>query len=100
MSSSSFEEQGYYSCKEVNFGDELTLPNTSKFLHILEEEMQVYVPAMVPPSGEVPTAEGISFILLNCFPIKLGRCFNISFEFLLQRWLPVVKPRHPHILRR
>jgi len=46
--------------------------------------MQVYVPTMVFPSGEVATAEGISFILLNYFSIKLGICFNISFEFLLQ----------------
>ena len=100
MSSSSSEEHEYYSGKEVDFGHELTLPDTSKFSHIFEEEMQVYVPAMVPPSGEIATAEGISSILLNCFSIKLGRFFNISFEFLLQGWLPVVKPRRPPILRR
>jgi len=51
LSSSSFEEHEYYSGEEVDFGDESALPDTSKFSHILEEEMQMYVPAMVPPSG-------------------------------------------------
>ena len=69
--------------EEVDFGDEPALPDTSKFSHISEEEMQMYIPAMVLPSGEVVTAEGISSILFNCFSIKLERCFNISFEFLL-----------------
>ena len=89
MSSSSSEDHEYYSGEEVDFGDEPTLPDTSKFSHISEEEMQVYVPVMVPPSGEITTTEGISFILLNCLPIKLGRCFNVSFEFLLQERLSV-----------
>ena len=57
MSSSSSEEHRYYSGEEVDFGDEPTLHDTSKFSHISEEEMQVYVPVMVPPSGEVATAE-------------------------------------------
>jgi len=34
LSSSSFEEHGYYSSEEVDFGDELALPGTSKFSHI------------------------------------------------------------------
>ena len=83
LSSSSSEEYEYYSGEEVDFSDEPTLPDTRKFSHISEEEMQVYVPAMVPPSGEIATTEGISSILLNYFSIKLERCFNISFEFLL-----------------
>ena len=58
VSSSSSEEHDYCLRDKVDFGDELTLPNTNKFSHILEEEMQAYVPAMVPPSGEVTTAEG------------------------------------------
>ena len=37
--SSSSEEHSYYSGDEVNFGDEPTLPDTSKFSHISEEEM-------------------------------------------------------------
>jgi len=47
LSSSSSEEHGYYSGEEVNFGDEPALPDTSKFSHISEEEIQGYVPAMV-----------------------------------------------------
>jgi len=35
------------------------------FSHISKEEMQAYVPAMVPSSREVTTAEGTSSILLN-----------------------------------
>ena len=62
MSSSSFEEHGDYSGNEVDFGDEHALPDASKFSHIFEEKMQVDVPAMVPPSGEVTTTEGISSI--------------------------------------
>ena len=53
--------------------------------------MQAYVPAMVPPSGEVTTAEGISSILFDYFSIELGRCFNPSFESLLQEWLLEVR---------
>ena len=66
----SVSKDEYYSGKEYDFGDEPTLPNTSKFSHISKEEMQVYVPMMVLPSGEVATAESISSILLNCFSIK------------------------------
>ena len=100
LSSSSFEEHEYCSSEEVDFGDEPPLPDTSKFLHISEKKMQVYAPAMVPPSGEIVTAEGISLIFLNYFSIKLGRYFNTSFEFLLQGWLPVAKPQLFLTLRR
>ena len=62
MSSSSSEEHGDYSGDEVDFGDEPALPDTSKFLHISQEEMQVDVPVMVLPSGEVTTTENISSI--------------------------------------
>ena len=58
--------------------------------------MQTYVPAMVSPSGEVTTAEGIYSIPLNYFPFELGRYFNTSFEFLLEEWLPVLRLRLPH----
>ena len=44
LSSSSSEEHRYYSGEEVNFGDELALPDTSKFSHISEEEIQGYIP--------------------------------------------------------
>jgi len=50
LSSSSSEEHEYYSGEEVDFGDEPTLPDISKFSHISEEEMQGYIPAMVPPT--------------------------------------------------
>ena len=39
LSSFSFEEHGYYSGEEVDFGDEPTLPDTSKFSHISKEEI-------------------------------------------------------------
>ena len=68
MSSSSSEEHDYYLGEEVDFGDKPALPDTNKFSHISNEEMQAYVFATVPPSGEVTTAEGISSILLNYFP--------------------------------
>ena len=100
MSSSSSEEHEYYSGEKADIGDEPALPDTSKFSHISEEELQVYVPAIVPPTGEIATAEGISSILLNCFSISLRKYFNISFEFLLQGWLPVAKPQLLLTLRR
>ena len=90
MSSSSSEEHEYYSGEKVDFGDESALPDTSKFSHISEEEIQAYVSAMVP-SVEVTTAKGISSILLDYLSIELGRYFNLSFEFLLQEWLSVVR---------
>ena len=100
LSFSPSEEHCYYSGEEVDFGDEPAFPDTSKFSHISEEEMQAYVPVMVPPLREVTTTESISSIPLNYFPIELGRCFNSSFEFLLQEWLPVLRLRPPPILRR
>ena len=60
--SSSSEEHVDLSWDELDFGDEPAPPDTSKFTHIFEEEMQVDIPAMVPPSGEVTTTEGISSI--------------------------------------
>ena len=89
VSSLSSEEHDYYSGEEVDFGDKPALPDISKFSHISEEEMQAYIPAMIPPSGEVTIAEGISSILIDYFSIELGRCFNPSFEFLLEEWLLV-----------
>jgi len=83
VSSSSSEEHDYYSGGEVDSVDEPAFPDTSKHFLISEEEMQVYVPAMVLPSGDITTVEGISSILLNYFPIELGRYFNTSFESLL-----------------
>jgi len=79
LSSSSSEEHEYYSDEEVDFGDEPALPDTSKFSHISEEEIQGYVPAMVLPIAEIAATEGISFVLLNWFSIKLGMSSNISF---------------------
>ena len=74
VSSSSSEEHNDYSGDEVDFGDEPALPDTSKFSHISEEEMQLDVPVMVPPSGEVTTTEGISSIPL--FFSSYEYCFN------------------------
>ena len=74
VSSSSFEEHGDYSGDEVDFGDEPALPDTSKFTHISEEEIQADVFAMVLPLGEVTTTEGISSISL--FFSSYEHCFN------------------------
>jgi len=60
LSSSSSEEHGYYSSEEVDFGDEPALPDTSKFSHISEEEIQGYVPVMVSPIARIAATEGIS----------------------------------------
>ena len=65
LSSSSSKEHGYYSGEEVNFGDEPALPDTSKFSHISEEEIQGYVPMTVLPIVRIAATEGIFFVLLN-----------------------------------
>ena len=70
LSSSSSEEHGYYSGEKVDFGDEPALPDTNKFSHISEEEIQGYVPVMVSPIAEIAATEGISFVLLNWFSIN------------------------------
>jgi len=80
VSSSSSEDHYYHSGDEIDFGDEPALPDTSKFLYILEEEMQVYVPAMVPPSGKVTTTEDISSIPLNYFPVELGKYLTLNLN--------------------
>jgi len=79
LSSSLSEEHGYYSGEEVDFGDEPTLPDTSKFLHISEEEIQGYDPMMVSSVARIAATEDIFFVFLNWFPIKLGMSSNISF---------------------
>ena len=89
LSSSSSEEHEYYSAEEVDFGDEPALLGTGKFSHISEEEMQVYVPAIVSPTGEIATAEGISSILLNCFSIRLGKYCNAP--------IPRIRGRHCNV---
>jgi len=40
----------------------------------------VYVPAMVPPSGEVTTTEDISSIPLNYFPVELGKYLTLNLN--------------------
>ena len=64
MSSSSSEEHGDYSGDEIDFGDEPSLPDASKFSYISKEKMQVDVPAKFSSSGEVTTIDGISSIPL------------------------------------
>jgi len=79
LSSSSSKEHGYFSSEEVDFGDEPTLPDTSKFSHISEEEIQGYDPVTASPIARIAATEGIFFVFLNWFPIKLGMSSNISF---------------------
>ena len=64
LSSSSSEEHGYYSGEEVDFGDELALPDTSKFSHISEEEIQGCDPVTVSPIATVTATEGTLFCFL------------------------------------
>jgi len=60
--SSSFEEHVDYSGDELDFGDEPTPPDTSKFSHILEGEMRVDVPEISLPLEGTATVKGISSI--------------------------------------
>ena len=64
LSSSSSEEHGYYSGKEVDFGDELALPDRANS-HISKEETHGYVPMMVSPIVRIAATEGIFFVFLN-----------------------------------
>jgi len=90
--SSSSEEHVDLSGDELDFDNEPAPPDTGKFTHIFEEEMQVDVPVMVPPLGEVVTTKGSSSIFLNYYSIDLDkRCFKASFEGHLQELLPVLK---------
>ena len=65
LSSSSSEEYGYYSGEEVNFGDEPALPDTSKFSHISEEEIQGYDPVTASSIARITATEGTFFVFLN-----------------------------------
>ena len=79
LSSSSSEEHGYYSGEEVNFGNEPALPDTSRFSHITEEEIQGYDPMIASPIAMIAAIEGAFFALLKWFPLKLGMRSNIIF---------------------
>ena len=74
-------ETGDYSEDEVYFGDEPALPDSSKFSHISEEEMQVDLPAMVPPSREVATTEGV-FLLTHLFFSSYEHCLNVRLTVI------------------
>jgi len=65
VSSSSSEEHGYYSSEEVDFGDEPALPDTSKFLHISEEEIQRYDLMTASLIARITATEGTFFVFLN-----------------------------------
>ena len=65
--SSSSEEHVDYSRDELDFGDEPAPSDTSKFSHILEEEMRVDVPETSLPLEGSATVEGISSIPLVFF---------------------------------
>jgi len=69
LSSSSFGEHEYYSGDEVDFGDEPALPDTSKFSHISEEEIQGCDPVTVSPIATIAAAEGILLVFLNQLPL-------------------------------
>ena len=79
LSSSSSEEHGYYSGEEVDFGDELALPDTSKFSHILEEEIQGCDPVMASPIAIIAATEGTLLVFLNRLLLKLGKGSDIYF---------------------
>ena len=77
LSSSSSEEHGYYSSEEVDFGDKPALPDTSKFSHISEEEIQACDPVMALPIAIIAAIEGLVF--LNRLLFKLGKGSDIYF---------------------
>jgi len=83
--SSSSEEHSDYLGDEVDFRDGPALPDSSKFTHISEEEMQVNVPVMVPSSGEVTATEGISSIPFNYLPPSSWAnilTFHLNFTYM------------------
>ena len=57
----------------------MNLPDTSKFSHTSEEEIPGYVHAIVSLIARIAATEGISFVLLNWFSVKIGMSSNISF---------------------
>ena len=69
LSSSSSGEHEYYSGDEVDFGDEPALPDTSKFSHILEEEIQGCDPVTVSPIAIIAAAEGTLVVFLTWLPL-------------------------------
>jgi len=69
LSSSSFREHEYYSGDEVDFGDEPALPDTSKFSHISEEEIQGCDPVTVLPIATITAAEGTFVVFLTRLPL-------------------------------
>ena len=79
LSSSSSEEHGYYSGEEVDFGDEPTLPDISKFSHISEEEIQGCDPVTASPIAIISATEGILLVFLNRLLLKLGKGSDIYF---------------------
>jgi len=68
LSSSSSGEHEYSSGEEVNFGDEPTLPDPSKFSHISEEEIHGCDPVTASPLAAIAPAEGTLFAFLTRFP--------------------------------
>ena len=69
LSSASSGEHEYYSGDEVDFGDEPTLPDMSKFSHISEEEIQGCDPLTVSPIATIVAAEGTLVVFLTWLPL-------------------------------
>ena len=67
-SSSSSGEDEYYSGDEVDFGDEPSLPDLSKFSHISEEEIYGCDPVTASPIATIAATEGTLIVLLTRFP--------------------------------
>ena len=53
----------------LDFGDEHALPDTSKFSHISEEEIQGCYPVTVSPIATIAAAEGTLLVFLNRLPL-------------------------------
>ena len=53
-------------------------PDTSKFSHLIEEEMQVVVPETELPFGETATTEGIRF-----YPVNFSLSNHVDIVFTL-----------------
>ena len=67
LSSSSSEEDEYYSGDEVDLGDEPALPDPSNS-HISEEEIHGCDPVTASPLAAIASAEGTLFAFLTQFP--------------------------------
>ena len=86
-SSSSSEKLDYSGDDDVDWDHVHSSPNTSKYSHLAEKEMQVAAPEIELPFGEISTIEGIfstliivSFFSRHCFNLFLNICRGYCYR--------------------